>query len=109
MTPKTRRRRFQTEVRDGMAVVTFVDPLLDEQNSWIIREQVAELGKEKGRENLLLDFSNVKFLSSAGLGALLALHRQQHQRGGRVSLCNLPPEIRDVFRATRLDQVFDMK
>ena len=104
-----RRRRFEMEEREGLTVIRFTEPLMDEQNSWIIREQVAELGKEKGRENLLLDFSNVKFLSSAGLGALLALHRQQHQRGGRVSLCNLPPEIRDVFRATRLDQVFDMK
>jgi anti-sigma B factor antagonist len=109
MTPKTRRRRFQTEVRDGMAVVTFVDPLLDEQNSWIIREQVVQLAEETGQWNLLLDFANVKFLSSAALGALLKLNHRVEARGGRLTLCHLDRPIAEVFRATHLDQIIAIR
>jgi len=109
MTSKVKRRRFHTEVRDGVAVVKFVDPLLDEQNSWIIREQVVQLAEETGQWNLLLDFANVKFLSSAALGALLQLNQKVEAQGGRLSLCHLERPIAEVFRATHVDQIIDVR
>jgi anti-sigma B factor antagonist len=109
MPSKVRRRRFHTDVRDGVAVVKFVDPLLDEQNSWIIREQVVQLAEETGQWNLLLDFGNVKFLSSAALGALLKLNQLVESHGGRLSLCHLDRPIAEVFRATHVDQIIDVR
>jgi anti-sigma B factor antagonist len=109
MATKPRRRRFEMAERDGATVVKFIDPILDEQNSWIIRQQVAELATEPGREKLLLDFGNVKFLSSAALSALLSLHRKVQPGGGRISLCGLAEGIAEVFRATHVDQVFDIR
>jgi anti-sigma B factor antagonist len=108
MTGTPRRRRFETEERDGLTVVKFVDPLLDEQNTWIIKKQVAELVEERDQAPLLLDFANVKFLSSAALGALLALHRKAKKRGVDISLCHLAPELEDVFQATGLTDVFNL-
>jgi anti-sigma B factor antagonist len=108
MASKVRRRRFQTEVRDGVTVVKFVDPLLDEQNSWILREQVVQMAEETGQWNLLLDFANVRFLSSAALGALLKLNQVVETHGGRLSLCHLDGPIAEVFRATHVDQIIDM-
>jgi anti-anti-sigma factor len=109
MTSKVRRRRFQAEVRDGSAVVKFVDPLLDERNSWIIREQVVQLAEETGQWNLLLDFAKVKFLSSAALGALLHLNQKVEAQGGRLSICHLDGPIAEVFRATHVDQIIHVR
>lgn len=107
--PATPRRRFETELRDGKTVVKFIDPLLDEQNSWIIKKQVAELVEEPGRSHLLLDFGNVKFLSSAALGAMLSLHRKARKRGVEISLCHLTPQLEEVFEATGLSEVFELR
>ena len=108
MAANTRRWRFETDHADEMTVVRFTDPLLDEQNCWIIRDQVRHLAEEARPRHLLLDFGNVKFLSSAALGALLALYHKTKTLGCRISLCHLAEEIEEVFRATKLDQVFDI-
>jgi anti-sigma B factor antagonist len=104
-----RQRRFETDERDGLTIIKFIDPLLDEQNSWIIKKQVAELVEESEQGPLLLDFRHVKFLSSAALGALLSLHRKAKKQGVDISLCHLAPELEEVFQASGLDEVFDVR
>ncbi len=105
----TPQRRFDTEERDGMMVVKFHDPLLDEKNTWIIKKQVAELVEPPAQGRLLLDFGNVKFVSSAALGAMLSLHRKAKKHGIEISLCHLAPQLEEVFQATGLDDVFDLR
>jgi anti-sigma B factor antagonist len=109
MADDSRPRRFQTEKRAETTVVTFIDPILDEQNSWIIKKQVADLAAEPGQRHLLLDFRNVKFLSSAVLAALLKLHRRAGELGVGISLCRLTPDLEEVFQATGLMDVFPIE
>jgi anti-anti-sigma factor len=90
-------------------VVKFLDPLIDEQNSWVISKQAAELLDGPLPGELVLDFGDVKFLSSAGLSALVLLHRKAEQAGVRVALCRLAPDLNQVFAATGLDEVFDIR
>lgn len=54
---------------------------------------------------LLLDFGNVKSLSSLILGKLISLNRKAESLGGRLALCNLQPDIRDIMEVTRLSQL----
>ena len=110
MSQPPRRRRLEVEDIGDVTVVNFVDRrILDEQNIQIIGEQLFSLVDEVGRRKILLNFGNVEFLSSAALGKLIALHKKLQAVGGRLILCNIDPEIYEVFEITRLDKFFTIQ
>jgi anti-sigma B factor antagonist len=110
MSQPPRRRRLEVEDIGDVTVVNFVDKrILDEQNIQIIGEQLFSLVDEVGRRKVLLNFGNVEFLSSAALGKLIALHKKLQAVGGRLILCNIDPEIYEVFEITRLDKFFNIR
>jgi anti-sigma B factor antagonist len=107
MSGPPRRRRLEVEDIGDVTVVNFVDKrILDEQNIQIIGEQLFGLVDEVGRRKLLLNFNNVEFLSSAALGKFITLHKKLQGAGGRLILCNIHPDIYEVFEITKLDKFF---
>jgi anti-sigma B factor antagonist len=65
-------------------------------------ERLTALVAEVGRRPLLIDFSNVRSLSSLMLGLLLELGRAADAAGVRLGLFNLSPDVRGVFEVTQL-------
>lgn len=109
MSSQPRRRRLEVEEIGDVTVVNFIDrKILDEQNIQIIGEQLFSLVDEQGRRKLLLNFGNVEYLSSAALGKLITLHKKLAAAGGRLILCNIDPQIHEVFEITKLDKVFNI-
>src|SRR5580692_901892 len=51
---------------------------------------------------LRLDFACIDSLNSSALGMLVSLHRRVNDAGGHLVLYNLAPDLRDLFRLTRL-------
>src|SRR5438874_1612969 len=85
MSAQPRRRRLEVEDIGDVTVVNFVDrKILDEQNIQIIGEQLFSLVDEVGRRKLLLNFSNVEYLSSAALGKLITLNKKLQAAGGAI-------------------------
>jgi anti-sigma B factor antagonist len=68
-----------------------------------------KLVEQDHRKNLLLNFFNVEFLSSAALGKLITLDKKVKANGGRLKLSNIRPEIYEVFAITKLNKLFDIK
>ena len=102
-----RRRRLEVEDIGDVTVVSFTDKkILDEQNIQVIGEQLFSLIDEQGRKKLLLNFGNVEYMSSAALGKLITLNKKVQAAGGRLVLCNIDPQIREVFEITKLDKLF---
>ena len=102
-----RRRRLEVEDIGDVAVVNFVDKkILDEQNIQVIGEQLFSLVDELGRRKVLLNFKNVEFLSSAALGKLITLNRKLQSAGGKLVLCEIIPQIYEVFEITKLNKLF---
>ena len=62
-------------------------------------------GEEK---KLLLDFSGVTFMSSAGLRVLMIAAKQCRKQGGKMVLAALQPMIQEVFQISRFDTVFEV-
>jgi anti-sigma B factor antagonist len=102
-----RRRRLEVEDIGDVTVVNFVDKkILDEANIQAIGEQLFSLVDELGRRKVLLNFSNVEFLSSAALGKLITLNRKLQSSKGKLVLCAIAREIMEVFEITKLDKLF---
>jgi anti-sigma B factor antagonist len=110
MTSQPRRRRLEVEDIGDVNVVNFTDrKILDEQNIQLIGEQLFSLVDESGRKKILLNFGNVEYLSSAALGKLITLNKKLQGAGGKLILCNIDPQIYEVFEITKLNKLFNIK
>jgi anti-sigma B factor antagonist len=57
---------------------------------------------------LLLDFSGVTFISSAGLRVLMIAAKQCRKQKGKIALAALRPMIQEVFQISRFDSLFEV-
>jgi anti-anti-sigma factor len=58
---------------------------------------------------LVLDFGDVQYFSSNVLGRLINLKKKVAALKGTIRLRAIPTDLREVFRSTRLDQVFQIE
>ena len=59
-------------------------------------------------KNMVLDFSEVDMVDSAGLGALIAVLKHVQAREGDLRLAGLSRRVRMVFEITRTHRIFDI-
>jgi anti-sigma B factor antagonist len=91
----------------GVSVVTFQDnAILDTLAIQSASRQLFELVDSPRTPNVLLDFRNVRFLSSQALGVLLTLRRKAAKTNTQVVFSGLRPELLRVFQLTKLDTMF---
>ncbi|HOW17910.1 MAG TPA: STAS domain-containing protein [Phycisphaerae bacterium] len=88
-------------------VVTFQDAaLLDAIRIQNTGTALFELVERQNRLRIVLDFHNVRSLSSSMLGVLLTLKNKLEDARGRMVLCGLAKDLRRLFEMTALDRVF---
>jgi len=109
-TSQPRRRRLEVEESGDVTIVQFIDrKILDEQNIQKIGEDLFSLVDELGRRKILLNFSNVEYLSSAALGKFITLNKKVQAAGGKLILCKIDPNIYEVFEITKLNKLFNIQ
>lgn len=60
------------------------------------------------KEGRTVDFAQLDYISSAGLGILLAAQKRLSAKGQSLRLINVNSHIRDVFHFSGFDQIFDI-
>ncbi|WP_303721254.1 STAS domain-containing protein [Malonomonas rubra] len=80
---------------------------MDAHNSGDLKEQMLQLFDD-GKCNLIIDLSEVRFVDSSGLGALVSGFKNASARKGSLKLCCLQPQVRSMFELTRLHRVFEI-
>lgn len=102
-------RRLDIEQVGEVTIARFVDKkILDENNIQMIGNELFGLVEEDGRKRIVLDFSNVEYLSSAALGKLITMDKKVKTAGGKLRLCSIRPDIFEVFAITKLNKLFDI-
>jgi len=103
-------RRLDLEEVNGVTIARFTDKkILDESNIQVIGNQLFSLVDDDHRSKIVLDFTNVEYLSSAALGKLITLDKKVKAAGGKLRLCAIRSDILEVFKITRLDKLFTIK
>ena len=77
---------------------------LDLHSCHLFRERLTDLMRESERP-LVLDLSDLLFIDSSGLGALLTMLRVPEERRPRVVLSPADGPVRRLLRTTRLDML----
>jgi anti-sigma B factor antagonist len=99
------------EVEYGINVtfVTFTaERIVDEQQVRELQESLLKVVEKNEDRKLILNFSNVQFMTSALLGLLVRIHKKVCELKGQLQLSNLDPNLRKVFEITQLTKVFDI-
>ena len=57
----------------------------------------------------VLDLAGLEYISSAGLGVLLRTQKRVLQAGGGLRLVSVNRHIRDIFRYSGFDRIFEIE
>ncbi len=101
--------KISVEYAENATITTFTDEkILEEKDIQALQESIMSVIEQSGRINLILDFCNVRYLSSAVLGLLLRISKKVYECDGQLRLCNINPRIYEIFKITRLTKIFDI-
>jgi len=101
--------RISVRYAEKATIATLTDEkILEENDIRALQESIMSVVEQAERINLILDFQNVRFLSSAVLGLLIRVSKKVYERDGQLRLCNINPKIHEIFKITRLTKVFDI-
>ena len=59
-------------------------------------------------ESCRVDFAELSYISSAGLGLLFGTQKRLVDGGGGLTLINLSPHIREIFQIAGFDNIFEI-
>lgn len=100
---------ISVEYRESATIVTFTDEkILEEMDIQALRESLESVILPGEGIKLILDFCNVRFLSSAVLGLLIRVSKKVYEKGGQLRLCGINAKIYEIFKITRLTKTFDI-
>jgi anti-sigma B factor antagonist len=102
--------RIEVSESANVTVVRFRDQkIIDPEIIQELGQELFDLVENDGRHNIVVNFSNVKFLSSAALRKLITFDKKATQKNTDLYLTNIAPEIYQVFTITNLDKLFQIK
>lgn len=61
-----------------------------------------------GQNKIIMDFQEVNYLNSMGLGVVAATLKKVKKNKGDLKLVKLSPSVQELFELTRLTKVFDI-
>ncbi|TKZ19451.1 STAS domain-containing protein [Shimia litoralis] len=91
---------------NGFLVVSVNELRIDASVAIQFKDRMRE-ETENGETRVILDLSQVDFIDSSGLGAIVAAMKQLGT-DRRLDLAGLNPNVDKVFRLTRMDTVFKL-
>lgn len=74
---------------------------LDEETAYALGHFLSGLVEERGR-HLVLNFGRLEYVNSLIVGRLLALNKRLAAQHGRLTLCGVTAQLRELFELIRL-------
>lgn len=92
--------------KDGVAIVDLKGKILIGDGIDELREEINNLIKEK-ETKILLNFADVPYLDSTGLGEVVRSYTSVKKEGGSIKIINLTQKVEDLLSVTKLITVFE--
>ena len=95
--------QLETEQAQNETIVHCVGRITSSTSS-LLQGKVRELIPEK--KTIALDLSQVSYMDSSGLGALVAVWASAKKAGCELKLISLSDRLKELFHLTSLDKLF---
>ncbi len=98
--------KIDIENSNGMVFLSIAGNL-DNNQKGQFQETYLQLLKKNTRY-FILDMSEMNFVDSSGLGALVGFLKKIRAVNGKLKLCGLVDSVKETFSLTCLDKIFDI-
>lgn len=93
--------------KEGNTITAVFDGRLDTVAAQQIADTIDPLLQHADR-NIILDCGKMPFISSSGLRIFLKIRKEVSAKGGKMYLRNVCPDVMQVFKMTKLDDIFEV-
>jgi len=78
---------------------------IDHHNTKGVRQEIDELTGRVAPAELVLDFRDVSFMDSSGIGLVMGRYKLMQELGGTLRVTNLSAHIKKVMKLAGLDKL----
>ena len=89
----------------GNLIIAYLIGELDHHTSAETREKIDNVISYKKPQHLILDFKNVTFMDSSGIGLVMGRYRLLAKTGAELVISETPPQIYKVMKLAGLERL----
>jgi anti-sigma B factor antagonist len=98
--------KIEKRIKKGVVILDLKGKILIGDDITVLRSSINELVKEK-KLKLLINFEQVPYLDSTGLGEIVRTYTTLKKNGGETKILNLGAKVKDLMTITKLITVFE--
>lgn len=98
---------FNIDHNDKISILT-VTGRIDNEGIQGFQDALSAL-LEKDSKSVVLNFNQLEFINSSGIGKLLIFYKKSKNLGKETSIQGISDDIFTLFKAIRLDKLIDIK
>ena len=92
-------------INEDNKVIALLSGEIDHHNAISLRQDIDFSLRENQPEELIMDFSEVGFMDSSGIGLVMGRYKLMQEIGGNLVVRNPPPHIKKVMRLSGIDRL----
>jgi anti-anti-sigma factor len=100
--------KISTREKDDVLIFDIEGEIRRSDITDITLHQLVKDQLDSGKRNILLNFQNVEFIDSFGVGEILASYISTHNLGGKLKIAKISKKLYLVFQVTMLTKVFEI-
>lgn len=94
---------------DGNVMTVNLDGEIDHHSAKVMREEIDDAIERQRPMQLVLDFKNVTFMDSSGIGLVIGRFKLMQETGGSVTVENSSNHIRKVMKLSGIDRLASIR
>lgn len=99
--------KYETSEYKGKTMLKIKENLVTDPDAREFKEVLTKLIDE-GKKYIIIDFSEMVFIGSSGIGKLLLAYKRLNDLGGKLYIFGLNKDIKDLFITFRLNEFFQI-
>ena len=90
---------------EGTSCIVAIDGNIALDGTNEVKEYVKPFLEDAKISGLILNFANVNFIDSSGIGLVVSIFKSLQKRKAKFALSDLSQKNREIFNMTRLDKI----
>lgn len=91
-------------LKDG-TLTALLSGEIDHHSARTMREEIDRALEQAKPRRLVLDFLQIRFMDSSGVGLIMGRYKLMMSLGGIVILANMPPKIEKIISLAGMDRL----